>query len=961
MRRIARRWLCFSLAWLVISLLVSETLYAEKTTTKESPALAVLEKRCVRCHNARKKSSGLDLSTLSAAEEGGNTGDPALVPKRLDASLLWEKISHDEMPPEDPLPTEEQTLIRAWIEGGAPWERQLVATTRPRAGPDWWSIQPLQSAPPPKLDAIPKEWTRSPVDRFVYAKLQEKGLKPTPAADRRTLIRRATYDLTGLPPTPEDVEAFVTDTRPDAYERLLDRLLASPHYGERWGRHWLDVVRFGESNGYEQNHVRNDAWPFRDYVIRSFNDDKPFDQMVLEHLAGDQIAAGDPDVSVGTGFLVAGPHDTVGNGAIEALLQARANDLDDMIGTTSATFLGLTVNCSRCHDHKFDPILQTDYYRLQAVFAGVRHGRRSLASPEEARERRRQQETIDAELATVDGEISTLKAAVQPRIEAQSDSLLIGLSEPVTSRGTEEAFAAVEARFVRFSVYATTRGGVRVDEFEVWTADRENEPPRNVALASAGSRVTARNTRTDNDDPTIYSPDHLIDGGFAARWISGERGGTGQFTIELARPHMISHVFWSRDRLGAFQGKYQGSTPRLYEVEISLDGQSWTTVADSSHRRPPKGDAEEEFFLDKLLTADEKARLKKLKEQREEIGAKRTQLPPKRMTYVGSFAKPEEPTYLMKRGNPMSKGALIPPGSMSTLASLVPSFELDLDAPEGERRLALASWITHDLNPLTPRVLANRIWHYHFGRGIVSTPSDFGFNGARPTHPELLDWLARRVHLYGWRLKPLHREIMLTMTYRQSSQHNAENAAIDGGTEFLWRYPVRRLAAEEIRDTILTVSGQLDPTVGGPGFRLYKYTVDNVATYHERKEFGPDTYRRAVYHQAARSVKVELLGQYDCPDSALPAPRREETTSPGQALSLLNHHFVIQQAEFLAARVVGEAGEDPAAQVERAFRLAHGRAPDAEEAERAKKLIQEHGLMILCRALFNTNEFVYVF
>ena len=820
-----------------------------------------------------------------------------------------------------------------------------------RAGEPWWSLQPLGAADPPAADGMPEDWTASPIDRFVYAKLLEQGLEPAPLADRRSLIRRVTYDLTGLPPLPGAVEAFVNDPRRDAYERLVDRLLASPRYGERWGRHWLDIVRFGESHGYEQNHLRDDAWPFRDYVIRSLNQGKPFDRLVREHLAADQIAAGDPDVEVATGFLVAGPHDTVGIGNIEGELQKRNDDLDDMLATTAATFLGLTVHCARCHDHKFDPISQEDYYRLQAVFAGVQHRSRELGSPEEKAERQARQRAIEEDIARIEAAIAALEQSVTPRVERQRDAILAKLRPPVEPRGTEEAFPPVEARFVRMTIDETSSGAAMLDELEVWRAG-----PRavNVALASRGAKATARSSRTAAADASVYSPAHLIDGDFARHWISGESR-RGEVTIKLPRVETVCRIFWSRDREGGYRGPLQGNFPTRYTVAVSLDGADWTKVVDSYDRTPRTEAGIERLLRERLMSRAEKERLSLLER---EIAEKRAVLPAKPTAYAGTFVEPEAPTRLLVRGNPMQKGQPVPPGSLSALQPVLEAFELPLDAPEAERRLALASWIVNDDNPLTARVLANRLWHYHFGRGLVGTPNDFGFNGEPPTHPKLLDWLARRIRLRGWRLKPFHREILLSRTYRQSSAYHARNASRDREAKYLWRFRPRRLSAEEIRDSILAASGALRNEMGGPGFRLYRYTVDNVATYYPLETFGRETFRRSVYHQAARSVKGELLGEYDCPDSALPAPKREVSTSPLQALSLLNNRFVLDQTQFLADRLEREVGDDSAAVetiVRRAYALLFGREPDRREIDAAAKLIETHGLFIFCRALFNTN------
>ena len=942
-------------AYLVVfAMLTAATAWAQGSEEVETAVLALIENNCLVCHNDEARTSGLDLTTLNGALAGGAHG-PALVPGDAEQSPLYRKIAAGEMPVGNPLPSKEHDIVRRWINAGAPWSRALTHGEKPsRAGSDWWSLQPLSEAEPPSTQSAPEGW-QSPIDRFIYAETEHKRLTPSPPADRATLIRRATFDLTGLPPTPEEIDAFVNDPSDNAYERLLDRLLASPHYGERWGRHWLDVVRFGESHGYEQNHLRNNAWPFRDYVIRSFNDDKPFDQMVLEHLAGDQVAAGNPDVDVATAFLVAGPHDTVGIDNIEGQLQKRANDLNDIITATSGAFLGLTVHCARCHDHKFDPIQQADYYRMQSIFEGVHFDQRFVAKTEQIQKHEYLTRPIEAELGRIDKELQAIAEEAKPQVERQRSSIVARYRPPVDAQGTEETFEPVEARFIRMRISGRYRGTPRLDELEVWTAGPKS---RNVALESAGGKASAASTRKADDDPNAYSVDHVIDGDFAKRWISDDPE-RGEVTVELARPETISRIFWSRDRLGGFQKTFLGGVPTEYVLETSLDGKSWRKVADTEDRLPYTEAEQDELILMTILDAGGKKRRQSLLQRKKKLQAELDAIPKLPTVYAGRFEQPEDPTRLFKRGNPMNKGEAIAPGGLSTLENIFPRFELGYQAPEGERRLALARWITDDRNPLTPRVLANRVWHYHFGRGLVGTPSDFGYNGERPTHPELLDWLAQRVQTYGWRLKSLHKEIMMSATYRQSSRYDIDAANIDREARYLWRFPPRRLEAEAIRDAILAVSGKLDPTMGGPGFHLYKYTVDNVATYYPRKEFDEATFRRSVYHQSARSVKVDLLGQYDCPDSALPAPKREVSTSPLQALSLLNNPFMLQQAEFFAERLTREARE-PHAQVKRAYRLAFGRTPTPQEQAAAVDLIRAHGLTIFCRAIFNANEFLYV-
>lgn len=912
----------------------------------ESLATALLQKHCLTCHSATARAGGLVLDSREGALKGGKNG-PALVPGNATASALVRLVREGKMPVGNPLPGADRELLARWVNNGAPWTAKLAAAERKRAGLDWWSLQPLRRVEPPLVDGA---WSRSAIDRFLMAAMAAKGLRPSPVADRRTLIRRATFDLTGLPPTPEEVDAFVKDTSANAYESLVDRLLASPAYGERWGRHWMDVVRFGESHGYEQNHLRPNAWPFRDSVIRAFNEDKPYDRMILEHLAGDQIAKGDPNVEVGTGFLVAGPHDTVNNNAEAAKRQQRADDLDDMINATASAFLGLTVNCAKCHDHKFDPIQQADYYRMASLLQGARFADREWATAEEKARHKEALAPLNRELKEVGAQLERMRKDAAPRVKEQREGLLARHRKPVDSRLTEERFAAAQARFVRLRIEATTTGGAAgLDEIEVW------EGGVNVAT---GAKVTASSTRKADDDAEAYSARHLTDGKFDQRWFAAD---SRPVTIEIAlgQARAIDRVSWSRDRMGGFEGRFDGPVPEEYRIEVSLDGREWKEVASGKGRVPARPDKLEQFLLLAVLTAEERAQFQSLKDQQNALQKRIAALPKLPTAFIGKFEQPAEPIFLLKRGNVMDRGEEIVPASLTTLSQALPPFTVAADAPEGERRMALARWIADARNPLTPRVMANRLWHYHFGRGIVDTPSDFGFNGGRPTHPELLDYLAQRLIHYGWRLKPLHKEILLSQAYQQSSAQDAARARIDNDSRYLWRFPPRRIEAEAIRDAILATSGKLDRRMGGPGFHLFRYTVDNVATYYPVDKFGEDTFRRSVYQTAARSVRSEMLGVYDCPDSSLPEPRRIVTTTPLQALALLNNSFVLDQARFFAERLERESASREE-QVRRAFALAFGRAPAAKETEAALALIAQHGLAAFCRALWNANEFVYV-
>jgi hypothetical protein len=810
--------------------------------------------------------------------------------------------------------------------------------------------------PPPDPEGLPKPWQSNPIDRFVFRKMAESGLSPSPPADRRTLIRRASFDLIGLPPTPEEVDAFLADDRPDAHEQMIDRLLASPHYGERWGRHWLDVARFGESNGFERNVIINNLWPFRDAVIRAFNEDKPFDRLVLEHLAGDVIGPGDPEVEVGTAFLVCGPYDNVGNQDPVQAAQIRANTVDDMVRAVGESFLGLTVGCARCHDHKFDPILQRDYYALADALAGVHHGSRVIASEEHRKQDADRRAPLIAERDRLGAEIASLREAIRSRAEANAAEIESGWTRPAVDRtGTEESFDPIEARLVRLVVAGldtdpNRSDGARLEEFQVWTAGEE---PRNVALAANGGTADGP-SRVAEDFADAYSAELTIDGRFGSRWISGGNS----LTVTLARPETINRVWFSSDRSGAAGNLGEATFVGEYRIETSVDGETWVTVADSSDRLPVNEAHRQKRLFDREATADDLARLASLADARNRADASLAAIPPLPDWWVGTFRQPESPSHVFLGGDPQRKGAPVTTSSLSALAGLDSAFSLPADAPEADRRLALARWIVADDNPITPRVLANRLWHHHFGSGIVDTPSDFGAMGGEPTHPDLLDWLVRQIRDHGWRLKPMHRLIMTSQAYQQSSAYRPEAASVDGDSRLLWRFPPRRLSGEEIRDASLAIAGLLEPSMGGPGFRLYRYLEDNVATYVPLDAPGPDTYRRAVYHQNARAMRVDLLTDFDCPDPAAAAPRRAATTTPLQALTLLNHRFTLDLAAALASRLDREAGDDPGEQVDRAFALAFSRDPDDAERAGAVRLIDRHGLDAFCRALFNANELI---
>lgn len=762
-------------------------------------------------------------------------------------------------------------------------------------GTNHWAFQPIRKP------------AGAGIDEIVRARLREKSLTPSREASRAALIRRLYLDLIGFPPEPEEVTAFVKDRDPKAYEKLVDRLLASPHFGERWARHWLDVVRFAESNGFETNTPRKNAWPYRDYVIRAFNDDLPFDRFVMEQLAGDALGA-----DAATGFLVGGAWDEVKSPDVGLTAQQRMDELHDIVATTSSTFLGLTIGCARCHNHKFDPVTQVDYYALQAVFAGVQHGERPLSSSD-SEKRKREADQLRAELADLDSQIEKAEPVAQPGEKNRRPA--------VNARLNFEKFPAVEAKAIRFTITAGIQGEPCIDELEVL-----DERGENVALKA---KPTASGTYPNSE---LHKLEHINDGrvGNSRSWISNEPG-KGWVALEFDQPAKIHLVRWGRDR----EEKFTDRLATEYRIEAKLETGEWKLLADSSDR------------------GSQTNALAALRKEKQERLRAATTGP---MVYGGRFEQPG-PTHRLHRGEALQKKELIAP-AMPVYFS--PGVEYTSEMPEQQRRIELAKWIVHPSNPLTARVIANRIWQFHFGSGIVETSSDFGLKGARPSNQQLLDWLAADLVDHGWRLKHLHREILLSATYRQASDARAEAIEKDAGTRLMWRFPPRRLEAEALRDSILKVSGNLDLTMGGRGFDLFEPNENYVRVFNPKKDFGRAESRRMIYVTKHRMQVDDVFGAFDCPDAGQIAPKRTTSTTPLQALNLLNSPFMLQQAEIFAARLKKEATATDQ-RILRAYSLAFGRAPEKKELRAGTLLIQSEGLEAFCRALLNANEFVYLF
>jgi hypothetical protein len=897
----------------------------------------ILARHCFDCHGPDTQESGLRLDERESLLKGGKSGRPAITPGKSGESRLVQVVAGLDkklsMPPDGPrLSRAEIQTLRLWIEQGARWNanddrgQKAVpargsAALRPSA--DFWSFKPVVSRVPPRTR---QSWADGPIDAFLLAKLKTAGLSPSPPADRRSLIRRLYQDMLGLPPAPEEIAGFVMDADPLAWSRLVDRVLASPHYGERWARHWLDVVRFAETDGFETNVERPEAYPYRDYVIRALNEDKPYDRFVFEQLAGDSVGA-----DAATGFLVGGPCDKVKSPDITLTRIQRQDELTDIVNTTGTTFLALTVGCAKCHNHKFDPIPQHDFYAIQAVFAGVKHGERPLHDAAES-ERMRERARIEDQIA------GTLR-----------DLAALGMRPSVDSVMNVEDFAPLTVRRVRFTIRATNDGSEPcLDELEILSRSA-NGTFQNVGLASAGAGVEVSSVFPGSD---FHKREHLNDGryGNERSWISNERG-RGSVTVKFRRAFRICRVVWGRDR----NGHYHDRLPVDYTIEAETAPGHWTPVAGSQGRLPLAAAGEQPQPPSNALPTEKQRRVAELLSALKRQQAERQSLKAASMVYAGQFEEPS-PVHRLFRGDPGLPRETVGPGGIGVLGGL----EIPPASPEQKRRIALAAWITRRENPLTARVIVNRLWHYHFGRGIVETPSDFGHNGARPSHPELLDWLATEFVRGGWSLKHIQRLILMSSAYQQSAAPRPEGLKVDAASRLLWRFPPRRLEAEAIRDSMLAASGALDERMGGPGFSVFRPNHNYVRVYLPKEEFGPPEWRRMVYMSKVRMEQDSVFGAFDCPDAGLIAPRRTQSTTAIQALGLFNSRFTAQQAQLLGERCCRDAGDDRDRQVSRAFELALGRSPDDVERRSARKLVDQFGLAALGRALFNASEFLFL-
>ena len=958
----------------------------------------ILSEHCWECHDAKKQKGGLRLDSLKSMLSGGENG-PAIAPGDAAHSLLLARVSSrtedDRMPPKGPpLSSAEISTLEAWINSGASWPAQAGAQ-RPAADDrsSHWSVQPIK-----------RVWSEgSGVDAFIGETLLKSGLDWSPEADRRTLIRRLSFDLLGLPPAPDRVESFVSDQRPDAYARLVDELLSSPRYGERWARHWLDIAHYADTHGFERDQLRPNAWRYRDYVIHAFNDDKPYDTFLRQQIAGDVLEPENPEAIIATGFLAAGPWDFVGH--VETKSEqlrraARAGDLDDIVTQVMTAATAVTINCARCHDHKLDPISQEEYYRLCAVFAGVKRGERDLDLAE-ARRVEGLKKKLEAELKSVRSELAKLTG--EPLDLADMIGGGDGRGSGVRGRGIHPRTGNLVMDKIGFHPDITTN---RLQKLE-WPGNPENalrfvqwvfvpDGSKPVPVASKqevqGVPPTSGNAwdavRNGPLNGQVSTKINGIDYASAAHSILGLHANAG-VTFDLSRIRDYSGVRLFRlsalvgfgaspgalntradfsvyiDTEQVFQ-KLKLKKSDFAEVDIAVPetAKTLTLIATDGG----DGIGSDLLFLGdaRLHPAEvkntfaegDRERLNDLQARARGLQEELKALPGQGRVYAVTTEALPQPTHVYHRGNAEDPRQQVNPGTIAWAGGRGIDFGSD-QTEEGARRRALAEWITGAENPLTARVIVNRLWHHHFGQGLVRTPSDFGLGGEAPSHPELVDWLASSLQAHGWSLKAVHRLILNSRAYKQSSASNERGASMDAQNRLCWRQNPRRLDAESMHDAVLFASGKLNLAMGGPGYRDFKYTEAYAPIYEYLTPSEPELWRRSIYRFVVRTTPHRFMTTLDCPDPANLTPARAQTTTALQALTLSNNPFMIDQAGHLAARVQDGAASMREA-VQRAFQICLARNPSETEAAAAVSLCGSHGVQELCRMLFNTNEFSYV-
>ena len=958
----------------------------------------ILERSCFGCHGPEKQKNGYRLDVRDIAIKGGESGERAIVPHDAKASPLIHFVSGEDeemlMPPKKSdkprLTAAEVETLRAWIDAGPAWPEELAGSKSEKLH---WSLQPLVKPAVPGNDA-------NPIDAFIRAKLAEKKLAPSPEADARTLIRRVSYDLTGLPPTPQEVAAFATESirnPQSAIRNLTDRLLASPRYGERWARHWLDTIHFADSHGFEHDVGRDNAWRFRDYVIAALNSDTPWPRFIREQLAADVFFPDEPQLTPALGYLGAGTFDLSAFGT--APITFDYLDRDDLVTQTMAAFVSTTANCARCHAHKFDPISQEDYYALQAVFAGILKGDVAYdEDPGVKRQRQRWQSIIaaadkrdagvllaaenaalveqwlaqrgsGARWQTLDAETFTSAEGATLTRGADGVILVSGVLPERDIYTISTATTAERITALRLNVFPhdalpvrgpgrATNGNLHLSEIELRIFEPGAAEGRVVKLASATADFNQADwgiaRALDGDiktawgiHPAVGQPHHAV---FALGEPLAIKPGA-RLSITLRQAHGGSHL------IGAFN---LAVTADDAANAAALPDEVETTLASAE-----RTEAQRVAVAAHALRIVANQALAGLPAQSVVYAAAASVNIPSGEGALQARALPEPKIVnLLHRGDFDKPRAVIEPGALSALTHLPARFVLKNVKDEAERRAALADWIAHPENVLTWRSVVNRVWSFHFGRGLCDTPSDFGKMGGEPSHVELLDWLAVwfRDEAHG-SLKELHRLIVTSATYQQSSELREDAAKIDGENRLLWRQNRHRLDAEAVRDFTLAVSGKLDLTMGGPSVRHFKASKGPQATpaldYTAYDWSSSGAGRRSIYRNVWRGIADPFMEALDFPDLGLLAPARSFSVSSLQALALFNNDFVLHHSAALATRAETET---PAleAQIGNAVRFVLLREATAEERREFADFARVNGLAALCRVLLNSNEFLFV-
>ncbi|MEN8870366.1 MAG: PSD1 and planctomycete cytochrome C domain-containing protein [Akkermansiaceae bacterium] len=889
---------------LCVGLLTIQPAQAKVSYQKE--VAPILADNCLKCHGEEKQKSALRLDQRPLMLKGGDSGLPTIVPGKPEKSFLIEVISDPDheiaMPPKgDPLTKDQIATLTTWIAEGAEWPGQMDKKLELKT--DHWSFQPVTR---PQVPA----GSSNAIDAFLSRKLTKSGLSPNKPADAQSLIQRVHITLTGLPPTPEEVANFkqAFKANPEkSYSELLDSQLASPHFGERWAQHWLDVIRWAETNGSESNLYRKNAWTYRDYVIHSFNKDIPYSQFITEQLAGDQLGAGEA-----TGFLVAGPHvpaATVGRQPT-AIRQARADRVDEVMQTIGASIMGVTVGCARCHNHKFDPISIQDYYSLTAIFQGLEFGGRI---PELSKDHPRKKRA----------------AEIYPLLNAERKTLResLGIWEENWGAHSDLVFPNITTKKLRVEFLNPK---IFIDELEVFGPDdfrknlaRQATLSESPAMLQKGSTVEKAN---DGEYGTMVWKSFAAKGSQEKPWVE----------ISFPEPTPVNRFRFSGNREYYLETDYLskmpgGNFPALRILAQKEDG-TWQHLAGTHEIR-------------KRLNQkpDLKAASNKLHSHIATLAEEGPQ-----HSFVGRFSQPA-PTKILHRGSPENPRDEVPPAGFAIMKG---DLGMNSSTKDPIRRKKFAAWLTKPDHPLTSRVMVNRIWHHLFGTGIVPTTADFGIAGAKPSHPELLDWLASEYIEKGWSTKTMIKEVMLTDAFRRSSLPESLGMQKDANSTLLWRFPPRRVEAEVIRDGILQASGKLEPKIGGRSFRIHN-VKKTYAQWEVTDNHGPDTWRRMIYQERMRRVDDQIFTAFDFPDCGQVRAKRPVSTTPLQALNLLNSPFVVEQSKLIAERAQKEYPSDP---ISRTFQLILKRSPTPEEKESVKTI----PLNILSRSLINSNEFAFL-